>query len=163
MNIFESLGLSLTSFAFFMINLAIIVAAMYYFLRKPISKIIKDQQQKLSDIYKENEEITKSATETKKEYEKLIANVRDEAMKISSDAVSKAQVRSDEIIEAANAQAKTITELAQADIEAERARIKQEFDKSVTEMSFHIAQKILAREVNEQDNKKIIDECLKGL
>ena len=54
-----------------------------------------------------------------------------------------------------------IVETAKREAEAETRRIEQANRDKVADMAIMMAEKILAREVGKEDNKKIIDECLK--
>lgn len=163
MEILETLGLHGDSIIFYLINLAIIVVAMYFLLRKPVGKMIKTQREKLEKITTQNEELLADAEKKEKEYKKLMAEVREESMRISNEALQSANARSEEIISTAQAQADSIINLARADVVAEKERIKNEYNSAVKEMSFEIAEKILERELNEKDNSKIVENCLKGL
>ena len=51
MEIFENLGLSLTSIVFHTINLVILIVALHFLLYKPVKKMIANHKAKLNDIF----------------------------------------------------------------------------------------------------------------
>ena len=160
-SIFERLGISWTSILFHLVNVVILIVALYFLLYKPVKKIIYNHRQKLKDVFDENKKLEEDALEMKQKYEGMIEDVKQEAMRVSAEAAEKAQRKSDEIINHAKEQADNILENAKKDVAASKLRLKNEFRDSVSKMAVDIAEKVLEREVSEEDNKDIIDACLK--
>lgn len=160
-SIFERLGISWTSMLFHLVNIVILVVALYFLLYKPVKKIIYNHRQKLKDIFEENKKLNEDALEMQHKYEGLMEDAKQEAMRVSAAAAEKAQEKSDEIIRHAQAQAENIISGAKKDAEASKIRLKNEFRDSVSKAAVDIAGKVLEREVSEKDNKDIIDACLK--
>lgn len=154
--ILEKLGLGGWEILFHFINLVILVVALYFLLFKPVKKIIAGHRKKLDDIYSENSKMREETDALKSSYEDMKQKALEESAQISERAV----VRSGEIIEEAQRKADAIVENAQKEAIAERHRIKNELHDTVGHIAVEIAGKILEREVNEEDNKRIIDESL---
>ncbi len=160
-SVFERLGISWTSMLFHLVNVVILIVALYFILYKPVKKIVRDHRQKLKDVFDENKKLGEEALEMQQKYEGMIEDVKREAMRVSAEAAEKAQQKSDEIIKHAQEQADNIIESAKKDVAASKLRLKNEFRDSVSKMAVDIAEKVLEREVSEKDNKDIIDACLK--
>ena len=62
---------------------------------------------------------------------------------------------------AARRQAKTIVDNARKEAVAENQRMKNEYQEKVSALAIAMAERVLEREVSEDDNRKIIDVCLK--
>ena len=162
-DLLEKLGLDWYVLLFHLINLIIIILAGWLLLRKPMSKMMKNQNGQLTDIVDENKRLKSEAEKVRQESEDLIADAKKEAMRITQSASKKAATNADEIIERAQVKAKGIVETARKEAAGEHERQKEDFRNKVTDLSLEIAEKILLREVNEKDNKRIIDECIKEL
>ena len=161
MDILEKLGLSWMSVLFHVLNLLILIAALYYLLYKPVRKMIADHRQKLDSVYEGNRRLNAEAADMKHECEAETAAMRDELGKVAEEAAKSAQAKADETLSAARAQAKTIVENARKEAVAENQRMKNEYQEKVSALAIAMAERVLEREVSEDDNRKIIDECLK--
>ena len=161
MEIFEKLGLGWFEILFHVVNLVILVVALYFLLYKPIKQLIANHRAKLAAVVEENARLNEEANESKHRYEQMLAEVKEEAAQVIADATEKTQKKSEETLAAAREQAKAIVETAKREAEAETRRIEQANRDKVADMAIMMAEKILAREVGKEDNKKIIDECLK--
>ena len=160
-SIFDNLGISWTSMLFHLVNLVILIVALFFLLYKPVKKIVQNQREKAKEVFEENKRLNEEALEMQHKYEGLIEESKQEAMRVSAEAAQKAQEKSDEIIRHAQEQADNIVESAKKDVEASKIRLQNEFRESVSKMAVDIAEKVLEREVSEKDNKAIIDACLK--
>lgn len=154
--IFENLGIDGFEILFHAINLIILIVAMYLLLFKPVKKIIASRRQKLDDIRKENERMREETESMKSGYEEIKQKALEESAVISERAVA----RGNEIVEEAQKEAAAILENAQKEAVAEKQRVQHELYDSVGHIAVEIAEKILEREVSEEDNKRIIDESL---
>ena len=163
MEILEKLGLNLQSFLFHMLSLAIIVFAAWFLLRKPIARMIKKQNEKLLDVANENARLISAAEESNRSIEAVKTEAKEEAMRITNIAAASAAAASDSILETAQAQAKSILETAHKEARAEFERVKEDCGRAVTDASLAIAEKILSREIDKSDNRKIVDDCIKEL
>ncbi len=154
--ILEKLGLGGWEILFHAINLVILIVALYFLLFKPVKKIIAARRKKLDDIYAENERMREEADTLKNEFD----DMKQKALAESAEMSERAQERCNEIIEEAQKKAETIIDNAQKEAIVERHRIQNELHDSVGHIAVEIAEKILQREVSEEDNKRIIDESL---
>lgn len=154
--IFKELGLGGWEILFHAINLVLLIVALYFLLYKPVKKIIAGHRKKLDDIYQENKRIQEESETLKNEIDDLKQQALQESAQISARALR----RSQEIVEDAQKRADAILESAQKEALVERQRMQRELHDSVGHIAVEIAEKILEREVNEEDNRRIIDESL---
>lgn len=154
--IFTELGLGGWEILFHVINLAILVVALYFLVYGPVKRIVAAHKKKLDDIAQENRRMHEENEALKCEYDEM----KQKAVEESAAIGSKAMERSKEIVEEAHRKADAIVENAQKEALVERQRIQHELHDSVGHIAVEIAEKILKREVSEEDNKRIIDEGL---
>lgn len=160
MNIFESLGLGLWEILFHTVNLLILITVLSLFLFKPIKLMINSHKAKLNEVFEQNRKLSDEAAEMKHKYDVMLEEAKQEVIKVSAEAARNAELKSEETIEEAKRQARNILENAKKESIAEQQRLLNDYKDSVSRLSIEIAQKVLEREINEKDNKKIIEDCL---
>ncbi|HEY8423932.1 MAG TPA: F0F1 ATP synthase subunit B [Clostridia bacterium] len=156
----ENLGLSWQSMLFYAINLVILIAAIRFLVYKPVKKIIDKRKEQIEYLFVENERLNKEALELKKSHEKTLQETRQEVARMTEEMTKDAQEKSRQIIEEAQRKAQEIIDKARKQIEEEKARAINEYKEQVPVIAMDLAQKIIQREINEQDNKKLIEEAL---
>ena len=141
---FSLVSIDLNTIVFTLINTLIIVLLYFFFLHKPVCKILDE----------------KEAAAVKADYEHRLETSKEEAARIVADATKKAQAREDEIISAANEEAASMKQRAEESIEREKKRAVNEIKEEISDMVVMAASKVAEKEINAQDNEKIIDSVL---
>ena len=95
------------------------------------------------------------------QYEEGLANARTEAAQIVQSAQKEAQVIADETVREAQEQAAGIRRKAEADIAQEKKKAINEVKDEIGGLAMDIAGKVVEKEINEADHKKLIDEFIK--
>lgn len=144
-------------------NLFIQVFLIKKFLIKPVKEIIEKRKQLATKELDEARASNEEAARLKTEYEKSIADAKNEANEIITSANRTATAKSDEIIMNANREAAAIKNKAEADIELERKAAVNEIKDDIGSMAVDIAARIIEREVNEEDHKKLISEFIENV
>ncbi|MCI8613438.1 MAG: F0F1 ATP synthase subunit B [Clostridia bacterium] len=160
-NVFESLGLGWWEILFHTVNLLILIIALRFLLFKPVKRMIENHKKKLADVVEKNKELEEESAAVKAKYDKMMDEAKIEAAKISAEVTKNAQRKSEEIIDDANRQAKNILDNAKRETLIEQERLKNDLKETVSVLAVDIAEKVLQREIDDSDNEKIIDECLK--
>ena len=142
------------------LNLMIQLFLIKKFLFKPINEILAKRKAmadaQLSDAAKARTE----AEAMKAEYEKDMAEARSKASDIIVSAQKTATAQSDKILQEATAAAAALKEKAQNDIEQEKKKAVSEIRSEIGGIAMDIAGKVIEREINEEDHKKLIDEFI---
>ena len=76
------------------------------------------------------------------------------------DAAQKAQKRSDRTIAMAQERADEIIKQAQADAQSEKKKARGEVKREVIDISTLLAEKMLRREINAEDQSRLIDTAI---
>lgn len=95
--------------------------------------------------------------------EENIAQAKTQADKLLTHTQKTAAARSEEIILQAQTQAARIREKATADIAREKKQAIREASEEIAGISIAIAQKVVARQLNADDQQKLIQEFLSDL
>ena len=81
------LSLDLWNILFHMINLVILIVALYFLLFKPTKKFMAKRKEEIVKITRENEELQESTKKIKEEYDDLIEKAKAEAAKANEEAL----------------------------------------------------------------------------
>ena len=143
-----------------LVSTFILVIILAKFLVKPVRKYIAARQayiqNDLDEAKVKNEQASINLTESDAKLK--------EARKVSKEMVETAKVTAlneiDRIIEETKEEVRLLKEKAKLDIESERKKMKEEFKNEVIEVALSAASKVVEREVNDKDNKKIIDSFI---
>ena len=96
-------------------------------------------------------------------YEENMKKAKAEANEILTHAQKTAATRSEEIIGQAQAQAAQIKEKASADIAQEKKNALNQVKDEISGIAMAIAEKVVGRELNADDQKKLVDSFIDGL
>lgn len=99
----------------------------------------------------------------KTRYEKNIKQAKTQANEILNHAQKTAAARSEEIIGQAQAQAAQIKEKASADIAAEKKNALNEAKDEISDIAMAIAEKMVGRQLNEEDQEKLAHQFIDEL
>ena len=145
------------------LNLFIQMYLIKRFLFKPIKEVLEKRRQMADQEIREAKEAREEAETIKKEYENNIAGAREEAAQIVQSAKKEAENRADQMIQAAESEVTRMHQKAEADIAQERKKAINEVKDEIGGIAMDIAGKVVEREINEADHKKLIDEFIKNV
>ncbi|MDO4476179.1 MAG: F0F1 ATP synthase subunit B [Lachnospiraceae bacterium] len=144
-------------------NLFLQVYLIKRFLFKPINEMLAKRKAMADAQIADAEKAKNEAQAMKAEYEADLANAKDKAGEILATAQKTAAVRSDEIVKAAQAQAAAMKTKAEAEIEQEKKKAVNEIKNEIGGMAMDIAGKVIEREINEEDHRKLIDQFIENV
>ena len=159
-NIFEKLGFDWQSVVAHLISLIILTVGLYLLLFKPVKKMIKERQEKIRKIEQENNDLNEEVKSMKSSTEAVLSEAKKQAAVIHENAVKVANQKADEIVSGARSEAKNLMERTEREMEEERNKLRSEIEKQISDVSVAVAEKVLARKVTPEDNKKLIEESL---
>lgn len=110
----------------------------------------------LNDAETAREELEKINIES----EAIITKARTEAQSILSDGKAAAEKIKDDTVSKAQEEASKIREDAKLQIKAEKDKAISDIKKEVVDLSITVAEKLIDKNINEQDNASLIEESL---
>ena len=134
-----------------------------HFLWGPVMNIIQTRQKEIDDMYSEADTARVSAKAMETEYKEKLSSAVETSERIVKDAVARGQAREEEILRKANAEADAILDKAAKDIAMEKRKAINEAKDEISGLSMAIAGKVVERELNQQDQKGLIDSFIDGL
>ena len=142
------------------VNFLILVVVVSWFAYKPIMKIMDERQSKIATDLKNAEDTKIEAQNVKKEYERQLTEARSEAQAIIDKANKTAKEAYDQMLAQAREEQENIFKTAKEQIEREKANALLEVRGEVVSLSMQLASKVIAKKIDEQADKKIIDDFL---
>lgn len=112
-------------------------------------------------IATEIEEAEKSRVESNKlleEQKELLKQARQEAQEMIDNSKQHGEVQREEIVQLAKQEAERLKESARIEIEQEKEQAIAALREQVVSLSVMIASKVIEKELNEEDQQKLIDE-----
>ena len=114
-------------------------------------------------MYLDADTARSSALAMEAEYKEKLSAAVETGERIVKDATVRGQAREEEILRQANAQADAIREKAAADIAMEKKKAINDAKNEISGMAVAIAEKVVGRELNNDDQNKLIDDFISGL
>ena len=152
-------GLFLWTIVTFFIVLAILKWKAWGPLINALDKREEDIREALASAEKARQDAEKASSE----YEDMMKKARVEAQQIVADGKAAGERVKNDIESAANDKANEIIEKAKAQIDAERRKAIQEIKSSVVDLSMDAAAKVIERNLDSDDNRKLVDQALEGI
>lgn len=141
----------------------VLTIAFIFLLFKPVRKLIKKRKDHIANTIEEADRKNETAEKYLLEAHNEIKEARMQAQEILSDAKKDAVVAHEEIIKKTEEEIVELKASAVEDIEKSKIKAEDEIRSSIIDVAFHASEKILMREVNSKDNKKIVDEFIDNL
>lgn len=145
-------------FTFF--NLIVLFLFFRFFLFKPVNKILDERQKLIEDEIAEAMEKKKEAEQLKTEYQEALDNAEETSVQIIKDAKERAQIAYNKKVEESHAEAGRIMEEANRAIELEKKKSMEQAQSEIAGIALLAAQKVIQKNVDEEDNKKLVSDFL---
>ena len=143
-----------------LLNLLLLFLIIRFFLFNPVKKMLAKRQQTIDEQYALAKDAELKAQENKASWEERLKNAEDEASGIISKASETASKRSDKIIEDANKKADYILRQAELEADLERKKADDDIKREIVDVSTVLTEKLLSREINEEDHRELIDSFI---
>jgi len=153
--------INLSDMLFHVVNVVILFFFLRWLLYKPVVKFLKNREEKFSLQANDLETREKDVEEQKNKYEALIKGSKEEAANIIKTSTEIANSRANDIIANAEHEAQAMLLKTQKDIDERKAQAVIELKSDIASMACELASRILKREINEEDNKRIIEDFFK--
>ena len=146
-----------------LVNLLILTLIVKRFLFKPVKKVVDARRAAIDDDYAKADAARTEAEELRLNYEASMAAAQQTSDQIIAEASRTAEYRSNEIVAEAREKATEIRRQAEADAVLERKKAEDEMKHEIADVSAQLTGKLLQREINEEDHRRLIDSFLNDL
>lgn len=162
-NVTEFLTIDPDTIILTLLNTMILFLILKFLLFDKVNKVLEDRKNDISTAYDNADKAQAEAEKLQLEYADRISNAKEESAQIITEATKKAQVRSDEIIAEARSEASSIMDKAYVEIEREKKKAVNEIKDEITDIAFEAAKLVVEKEINQQDNERLIEEFINNV
>jgi len=157
----DALGINLPGLITQLVSFAILFAALWMVLYKPISKAMRDRAKKIQDSLESADKAREEADSSREAMEKQISDARAEGQKMITGAKDIADRFKEEELAKAREEIKAEKERAAADIQRERDAAIDGLRREFASIVVDAAEKIVEKSLDESKHKDLIDKVLK--
>jgi F-type H+-transporting ATPase subunit b len=129
----------------------------------PILDALDARENEIKDALNAAEKAREEAERVSSDYEDSIRKAQAEAQRIISEAKTAGEKVKLDLETVANKKADEIIEKAKAQIDTERVRVISEIKTVAVEISLSAAAKVIERNLDSDDNRKLVNEALEGI
>jgi F-type H+-transporting ATPase subunit b len=141
-------------------NFGVLAGALFFLLRKPVAQGLRSRREgikdQLDDLERRKREAEGQLSATKEKLKRL----DQEAQKIIAEYVAQGEAIKAKILEEAKGAAEKLQEQAKKNIEHEFRKTKEQLKAEMAEQAVAMAEDLIKKNVNDGDQKRIIDEYL---
>ncbi|HID62693.1 MAG TPA: F0F1 ATP synthase subunit B [Anaerolineae bacterium] len=145
------------------VNFLILFLALRFLLWKPMLKMLNERKQRIAQGLEDAEQARKDRERAQAEYEERIKQAEQEREKILSKAAEEAEQAKAEALAQARAQAERIVAEGKEAVERERQQMLAELRSQVAALSIAAANKLIGEALDEQRQRRLIDEFFSGI
>ena len=157
------IGVDFWTALFVLLNTLAIFFVARKFLFQPVHKMITDRQQEIDSMYADAGKAKADAEAMADEYRRKLTDAQAVSERMVKDAVARAQDREEEIVHKANQEAAAILDKAIREVAREKRKAVDEAKKEVSSLALSIAEKVVGRELTEEDQARMVEEFIDDL
>lgn len=155
--------IQLAQIIFQIVNFGVVLAALTYFVYKPVVKLLDERKAKIAQAAKSADEIQKEKEHIEESKEEILRKAKAESKKIADEARREAL-----------SQVKTLLDKSKADLKAKEAKFStemqnlrkerlQEVEQEIKQAAFSLAGTVLEAEIDQKKHQKILDTQLQKI
>ena len=129
----------------------------------PLMSALDKREEDIKNALLEADRAKENAEKASQDYEELIKKAHSESQQIISNSKTAGEKVKNEIESAAKEKAEEMIEKAKIQIESESQKAIQEIKSSVVDLSIEAAGKILEKNLDSEDNRKLVDQTLDSM
>jgi len=141
-------------------NLVILFLIIKRFLYKPVKKMLAQRRAQVEKIYSDAEQARSEAQADREKWSEKISTADKQADAMIEKARSDAQRMEKQITDEAKRKADAVIKNAQAQILTDKKNAQDEIRGQIADVSVLIAEKIIGREINENDQRSVIESAI---
>jgi len=154
-------GVLLKDFLYRVLNFAVVVGILWYFLRKPLKNGLAGRSKDIEKTLAEAKKAKEEAEAKFAEYDRKLTQATEEIAEISAAIRRDGELEKQKIIENARILAEKIEKDAEAAADIEVAKAKEQLQKEAVQLAVALAEDLLKKNFTKEDDARLIDEYLK--
>lgn len=138
------------------INIVVLFIILKALIYKPVIKFMNGRKAEINDALEKNSQTRDELEQEKAQLEQALLGAEKTARQKSDEILIDAHSSAEKILAEARDEAAKIVEASRGKADSLREEMMSDMQDEVKDISIKIAEKILSREINEEDNRAII-------
>lgn len=138
------------------INFGILLAVLAYLLYRPVLRVLDERRERVRSSMEHAQQLEKQVAEMEKERKVRMKELDDQAKSLLEQSRQQAEGAKKQIVDAAQAEVSQMLEKGRKQLDDERRKLLTDLQKTVTDVSVQLAEKVLAREFSDSDQKRLL-------
>ena len=148
---------------FIIANFLGLLSLLYLLLWEPIVKVLDERSAQIEGDLKSARESRELAAALKKEYDALMLGAKQERQALIADGQKEGQNEKQRILAEARRDADKIIQQTRQELVAAAEKARRQLRAEIGGLSVELAGKILAREIREEDNRRLVDDFVTAI
>ena len=140
----------------------ILFLAVRFLFWGPITKIIETRREAIDKELALAEEAKANAVEIEAELRKELDEAKTKIKEMLDQAEKEANLKREEIVNSAKEEAKRRMDNLELELEQEKKNMEKDIKKEIVDIAFKAAEKIVAREIDQNKYLDVVNDILKG-
>ena len=159
----DALGISISGIVAYIINFTILVVLLRMFLYKPVTAMLAQRQQRISNALAAASRAAEEAAQQRVAFEKELAKARQSSLEEARKAAESTEKMRQEILESARREVEEIKAKAREDANLERQQVMADLQKQAAELAMQITTKVVGEAVDANAQRKLVNQFLAEL
>ena len=156
----EALGINLGYLISQIVNFTLLAILLYFVAYKPVLRMLDDRSARIQKGLEDAEEASRRAAQMEQEFEQRMTEARREGQEIIAQSTQMSEKARQEILVMAREEAKAEIGKAKEEIARERDMAMAEIRQQVADLSLTISEKVIGQALDEQGQRRLIEEFL---
>ena len=143
------------------VNFAILVAVLGFFVYKPLLKLIDERKEKIADEFAGIDRTKGELAKIKEEYQQHLVRIEEEARGKIQQAVAEGRRIASEIEEGARTRNRESLEKAKETIALEVAKAREGLKEQVVDLAIQATHKVLQQHLDEETDRRMIEAFIR--
>jgi F-type H+-transporting ATPase subunit b len=157
----EGIGINLPLLIAFVVNFVILFALLSIVAYKPITKMLKERQDKIRESMEQAEKIKEETARSEQEIKAHLEQARKDGQGVIAQATQIGERLKEEAKQSARQEAEALIAKARGEIQRERDKSIEELRAEFADIAILAAEKVIKETVDKKKHRKLIDEVLK--
>lgn len=145
-----------------LISTIVLFVVVRVFLWKPITNILETRREAMDKALEEANQSKEASIALELELQKEMNDAKVKVKEMMAKAELDANQRREEIIQDAKIEAKRRLENLELELEQEKKNMEKDIKQEIVDIAFKAAEKIVAKEIDQEKYLVVVDEILKG-
>jgi F-type H+-transporting ATPase subunit b len=145
------------------VSLFILAIVVSYFAYFPVKNFLADREKYINNNISDSEKLNSDAKKNLEASNKKMSSSKEEGKSIIDEYTKAASTKKDVILKKAKEDAGSIISAANEQLEIEQMKMREKMTQEAITLSILAAEKLIDKNLDTADNKKLISDFIKGL